>query len=229
MSDNFLTDLSTLKFFKELTSNIDKIKNESNKVLTSSISGSAKTILISIYSKKENQILVLLPTRQLVNELNVELTILGIEDKAIVIDSLEVETIQEKLTSIKNKDSVIIISTFDLLKVKLPSKEEIDKNTTKLEVGSDITYDDLVEYMSSINYNNEKIVGDPGCFAVRGSIIDFWSFSEEHPCRLEFDGDFLESIRFFDPESQRSSNRVESVTIASSIEESGDTLYRQYF
>ena len=74
--------------------------------------------------------------------------------------------------------------------------------------------------MTELNYENEKFVVDQGYFAVRGSIIDFWSYSEEHPCRLEFDGDFLESIRYFDPESQRSSGRIEYVTLASSINNS---------
>ena len=74
-------------------------------------------------------------------------------------------------------------------------KSEIDKNTTQIEVGSDITYDDMIEYLDELKYEHEKFVTDPGYYAVRGSIIDFWSYSEEHPCRLEFDGDFLESIR----------------------------------
>ena len=68
------------------------------------------------------------------------------EDKLVAIDSIEIDSIQERLTTIKNKEKSIIISTYDLLKVKLPAKNEIDKNTTKLEVGSDITYDELIEY-----------------------------------------------------------------------------------
>ena len=166
----------------------------------------------------------MVPKRLDVNELHVEFAILGLDDKLVSIDSIEIDSIQEKLTSIKNKPNSIIISTYDLLKVKLPEKQEIDKNTTKLEVGTEITYDELIEYMTELNYNSEKFVADPGSFAVRGSIIDFWSYSEEHPCRLEYDGDFLESIRYFDPESQRSSGRVEEVTLASSIE-SADINY----
>ena len=186
--------------------------------------GSSKTIFITSLVKSQNQIIVLLPKRIDVNELTVELSVLGLDNKIVAIDSIEIESIQEKLTTIKNKENSIILSTYDLLKVKLPSKDEIDKSTTKLEVGSEITYDELIEYMTELDYDHDKFVVDPGYFAVRGSIIDFWSFSEEHPCRLEFDGDFLESIRYFDPESQRSSGRVEFVTLASSIE-SSDVAY----
>ncbi len=58
-----------------------------------------------------------------------------------------------------------------------------------------------------------------GEFSVRGSIIDFWSFSEANPARLEFDGDFLESIRHFDPESQRSIEKLDKISLAGTIDQ----------
>ncbi len=217
MQNKFLYKFENLFLFKNLLTQIEKKYSEENIFDTSILSGSAKSIFLNILSSNEKQIIVLLPSRELVNELNVELTILGLEEKLVPIDKLDTDTIQEKLTNINTKESSIVISTYDLLKVKLPSRKEVEKNTTKLEVGSDITYDELIEYLSALGFENEKFVVEQGIFSVRGSIIDFWSYSEAHPCRVEFDGDFLESIRYFDPESQRSSNRIESVTIASSL------------
>ncbi len=218
MEKDFLTDIAKLGIFSDLKEKY--ISSNRNVFYSTILHGSSKTIFISELTNYKDQILLLLPDRNSVNEFNVELSILGLEDKLVSIDNIEVDSIQERLTTIKNKEKSIIISTYDLLKVKLPTKNEIDKNTTKLEVGSDITYDELIEYLSELNYENEKFVVDQGYFAVRGSIIDFWSYSEEHPCRLEFDGDFLESIRYFDPENQRSSGRIEFVTLASSINNS---------
>ncbi|MBK8944179.1 MAG: transcription-repair coupling factor [Ignavibacteriae bacterium] len=229
MTENFLSELSELNIFRNFISEIHRKKENQNIIYTSPLSGSSKSIAISLLSKKEKQILVLLPSRQLVNEVNVELTILGLSEKIIAIDEIEIETIQEKLTAIKNKDSFLIIATYDILKIKLPSIEIIEKSTTKIEIGSEITYDELVEYLNSINYNSEKAVVDPGSFSVRGSIIDFWSYSEEHPCRLEYDGDFLESIRLFDPESQRSSNKVESITLASFLDNQNSSYTNNIF
>ena len=60
----------------------------------------------------------------------------------------------------------------------------------------------------------------PGDYSQRGAIIDFWSYSEKNPARLEFDGDFLESIRYFDPESQRSIEQVKEITLAASLSSS---------
>ena len=218
MEKEFLAELSSLDIFEDLRNTLYSKLEKTNVFFSSELKGSSKTIFISKLLRKNNQILILVPKRIDVNELTVELSIIGLDDKLVAIDSIEIDSIQEKLTTIKNKTDSIIISTYDILKVKLPEKKEIDKNTTKLEVGSEITYDELIEYMTDLKYENDKFVVDPGSFAVRGSIIDFWSYSEEHPCRLEYDGDFLESIRYFDAESQRSSGRIEFVTLASSIE-----------
>jgi transcription-repair coupling factor (superfamily II helicase) len=218
MEKTFLDELSSLKLFKELIGKLKSVSTTSNVFHSSILSGSSKSIFISKLAKEYKQILLLLPKRLDVNEFGVELSILGLEDKIVLLDNIEIDTIQERLTTIKNKTSSVIISTYDLLKLKLPDKSEIEKSTTQIEVGSDITYDDLIEYLSGLNYAKEKFVTDPGYFSVRGSIIDFWSYSEEHPCRIEFDGDFLESIRYFEPESQRSTGRIETVTLASSIE-----------
>lgn len=224
MEKEFLAELSSLDIFENLRSKLNSKLENSNVFYSSELKGSSKTIFISKLLGKYNQILILVPKRIDVDELNVELSIIGLDEKLVAIDSIEIDSIQEKLTKIKNKNNSIIISTYNLLAVKLPERKEIDKSTTILEVGSEITYDELIEYMTELQYENEKFVVDPGSFAVRGSIIDFWSYSEEHPCRLEYDGDFLESIRYFDPESQRSSGRIESVTLASSIE-SADINY----
>ncbi len=70
-----------------------------------------------------------------------------------------------------------------------------------------------------LEYQQDKFVEAPGEFSQRGSIIDFWSYSESNPVRLEFDGDFLESIRHFDPESQRSIEKIDTVTLAAKLSE----------
>ncbi|MDZ7766153.1 MAG: hypothetical protein U5K00_17320 [Melioribacteraceae bacterium] len=160
-----------------------------------------------------------MPDTKSVNEAKVELTILGLDKNLIVIEKFDEESIQEKLTDLNQKEKVVLISTYKVLQAPLPSKAAIDKNTTKIETGTEFSYDELIEYLSLLNYDKDRFVDGPGSFAVRGSIIDFWSFSEKQPCRLEYDGDFIESIRYFDPDTQRSSNRVEIVTLASSLED----------
>ncbi|PKL82515.1 MAG: transcription-repair coupling factor [Ignavibacteriae bacterium HGW-Ignavibacteriae-3] len=219
--------INSLQSLKELKEKIYSTP-EQNKIYVSHFAGSSKSLFVKSFSETEKQIVILCPTVQSVNETKVELSILDLEDKVIVADDLSVETLQERLTDLNKRNSFILISTYDLLKLKLPSKSLIDKNTTRIEIGGNLAYDDLIEYMNSINYDRDKYVDSPGSYAVRGSIIDFWSYSEKQPCRLEYDGDFLESIRHFDPETQRSLDKLTSVTVAASIvteEDNSDDIF----
>jgi len=190
---------------------------QQEKIFISPFAGSSKSLFIKNIVEREDQILLLCPTVQSVNEAKVELSILELEDLVVSVDELNAETLQERLTDLNKRNKFILISTYEILKLKLPSKNAIDKNTTKVEIGGNLTYNDLIEYFNTINYNRDKFVDGPGDFAVRGSIIDFWSYSEKQPIRLEFDGDFIESIRHFDSDSQRSLDKLSSATVAASI------------
>jgi transcription-repair coupling factor (superfamily II helicase) len=213
-SDEALTEsISAFNYLKEKLTGL----NKKEKLFTSSFAGSSRNLFIKTISEKEKHIFILCQTVTSVNETKVELTLLGLEKDIVTADDLSAEVLQEKLTDLNNREKFILVSTYELLKLNLPTKNSIQNNTTKLAIGGSLTYDELVEYLNLINYNEDKYVDEPGVFAVRGSIIDFWSFSEKQPCRLEFDGDFLESIRHFDPESQRSSNKVENTTLAAAL------------
>ena len=214
--ENIFAKLESFELLKK------KIGEREKQVYVSSFAGSSNSLFVQEISKIEKQIVILLPTVQRVNEIKVELSILGLESSIVVADELSPEILQEKLTAIHQRNNFILVSVYDLLKLQLPTKENIAKNTTNVEVGGNLGYDDLIEYLNSINYNRDKYVEQPGDFAVRGSIIDFWSFSEKNPCRLEFDGDFIESIRHFDPETQRSSDKIEKVTLAVSIQDANE-------
>jgi len=181
--------------------------------------GSSHTLFIRNIYSPEKQILVLLPDIPTLNEIKVEMDLLGLGEDLIFIDDYNLEHLQEKLTDISGRTGLILLATYEILKLQLPSKDQIRQSITTLQMGGEITYNELVEYFNLLNYQKMKFVEGPGDFSVRGSIIDFWSYSESNPCRLEFDGDFIESLRHFDPENQRSSDKIEKVTIAANIEQ----------
>ncbi|VAX16908.1 Transcription-repair coupling factor [hydrothermal vent metagenome] len=217
--------------FKEINS-VSKFREHfDNQKVTyiSPLPGSARSLLIKTLFAEEKQIVIFLPNRISVDETKVELSELGFDKDLIVFNEFSQEAIQENITTLAKKKIFILLSTYRLLKTKLPNKQELKKNTTILEAGSDITYDELIDYLELLNYSRDKYVGNPGDFSVRGSLIDFWSYSEKLPCRVEFDGDFLESIRNFDPESQRSSGRVDSVSLAPNISDSEETINSTIF
>ena len=197
-----------------------------NQIYISSLTGSFKSILIARLIEQEKQVLVLLPDIKLVEELFVELSILGLSEKLIAITEFKPESLQEKLRDITNRKFFILISSYRLLNYQFPEKDKLEQQTTQLSSGSEIRYDELIEYLNLLNYQKDKFVGAPGEYSQRGSIIDFWSYSEPNPVRLEFDGDLIESIRYFEPDSQRSVQIVETVTLAGSAGENfnGDNL-----
>ncbi len=196
--------------------------SEKNIIYTSPLYGSSKSFLINGLSLKESRLVVLLPDSKSVDELKVELTVLGLTDKLLVVNEFRSEPLQETLTEITKREKFILISTYSILNCELPSKEKINEKTTSLQVGGNLSYDDVIEYLSLLNYQKDKFVEAPGDYSQRGAIIDFWSYSEHNPVRLEFDGDFLESIRYFDPESQRSIEQIKEVTLAPSLSSGED-------
>lgn len=215
--------MSLLKFL-ESSEEIKKLLSYKDKFTTiTPLAGSLKSVFTKYLSEKENQIFLLLPDVQSLSEIKVELDILGCND-IIVIDELNIEALQEKLTLISNKKNFILISTYEILNVILPAKNQIEKSTSKIQLGGGITYEEIIEYLNLLNYQKTKFVEGAGDFAVRGSIIDVWSYSEANPCRIEFDGDFIESIRHFDVESQRSADKVEFVSLAANFYYS-DTVF----
>ncbi|MEG8946179.1 transcription-repair coupling factor [Rosettibacter firmus] len=200
-------------FFELLEQKFNEL-NQSSRLFISNFVGSSKNFFISNIYQREKQILILCDSLQLLNETKVELELLGLENKIIAIDDLNLESVQEKLTDITRKENFILISTYELLTQKFPSNSSLKNNTTYITTGSSISYNEMIEYLNLLNYNQDRFVDEQGDYSIRGSIIDFWSYSEKHPCRIEFDGDFIESIRHFDPESQRSTDKVDSVTLA---------------
>jgi transcription-repair coupling factor (superfamily II helicase) len=217
MKSEILKNIISVISFNEIAANLGQINQQSNVVFSSPLYGASKSLLTLRISETENQIVLLLPDSQSAEEIFVELNLLGFEEQLILLGEFSHEAVQEKLTRISQMKKFILVSTYELLALKLPSKDQVEKTTTIIQPGGKIKYDELIEYLNLLNYQQDQFVEASGEFSVRGSIIDFWSYSEHNPARLEFDGDFLESIRFFDPESQRSIEKIESVSLAGSM------------
>ncbi|GBD86353.1 transcription-repair-coupling factor [bacterium BMS3Abin03] len=213
--------LTAYSFFDGVLRLISNKEKSTHQINISPLYGSSKSLFIKELCAVENQIVILLPDDKSAAELKVELDIINTNTGHILINNFQTDSIQEKLTLIGSREKFILISTCQILSAHLPDKEELEKKTSKIEVGGSLTYDDLLEYLNLLEYQKDKFVEAPGEYSQRGSIIDFWSYSEKNPVRLEFDGDFLESIRYFGPESQRSIEQVVSATLAGRLNGDG--------
>ena len=216
MQSELVKKLNELNLFNDIEKGLSSLSESNNKLFISPLYGATKALLTIELIDRENQLIVLLPESNSSSEFSIELGIVGIEN-VILINDFGPESIQEKLTQISKTNKQVIVSSYSLLNLKLPSREEISRTTTQIQLGGEITYDELIEYLNLLEYQQDKFVEAPGEFSIRGSIIDFWSYSESGPVRLEFDGDFIESIRQFDPESQRSIEKIDAITLAGKL------------
>ena len=226
-----MTSQNSTKLFSIGSLNLFKVIEIAKSKITfiSPLYGSSKSFSIKDLLDKNEQIVLLLSDIKLVNETKVELSVLGLGENLIVIDDFNLESIQEKITEISKRKKLVLLSTYAILNLKLPDKEKINHITTKVSVGGDLKYDDLIEYLNLLIYTKDKFVEAPGYYSQRGAIVDFWSYSEKSPVRLEFDGDFIESIRYFDSESQRSFEKIEEVTLARAFENHADNFSSDIF
>ena len=98
----------------------------------------------------------------------------------------------------------IVVAPWTALLPRIPSRELVRGRTVHLEVGQSIDRDALVETLVAAGYARMPLVEERGELAVRGGILDFFPPQRAHPVRIELLGDEVESIRDFDPASQRS-------------------------
>ncbi len=107
---------------------------------------------------------------------------------------------------------VIIASARAVMTRTLPRRDFL-KASKRLAVGHEIQPDALIRQWASIGYQAVDIVVEPGQFSRRGGILDIWVASEPLPARLDFFGDEIDTIRRFDPASQRTMAKLESILV----------------
>ena len=126
----------------------------------------------------------------------------------------------ETLDKLKlNKKFIIITNLMGYLKY-LPSKD-VD-NSLLININDNIRRDDLINKLTDLGYHLESLVTTSGEFAIRGFIVDIYPLDELHPIRIEFDGNIIESIRYFDENTQLSSGKKENILIKAIDEVSTD-------
>lgn len=125
-------------------------------------------------------------------------------------------TMTERLGSIRRiieNESTVIITTIDGLMDKLIPLDIIRDNVLHLSDADTIELDKIQADLVSMSYERVSQVEMPGQFAIRGEIIDIFPLTEETPIRIDLWDNEIDSIKYFDVESQRSIVRVESIDI----------------
>ena len=127
----------------------------------------------------------------------------------------------ETLENLKEHSGIVVTNLMGYLRF-LPSIKESTNFELLLEKGKNYERDELLSFLDKLGYTRDSLVTSTGEYAVRGYIIDIFPIESDHPIRLEFFGDEIDSIRFFNEETQLSINEVSSFKLMPFSEVSTD-------
>ena len=126
------------------------------------------------------------------------------------------ETVADRIRCLEHllyKERSIIVTSSQAMLYRLPPRHRFAEACRVLNIGDEIDPDDVAAMLIRGGYQNVELVEVKGEFARRGDILDVYPLTANTPMRVEFFGDEIDTIRAFDPISQRSTEPIESVTL----------------
>jgi len=209
--------LISSKSVKQLAENIGK----SSETFCSGLFLSARWFVVSELDHDGIQMIVM-PDRDSAEYCSVDLYNLIEGDKVFFLpdsgktlersnykSSLSVQRTSAIGKILDHKEGQLIIVTYPAaLEEGVPDAASIRKSLLKLKVGDEISHDDIVDSLFESGFERVDFVAEPGHFAIRGAIVDIFSYSYNNPFRISFFGDEVESINIFDCNTQLSKEKV---------------------
>ncbi len=217
----------------QIDNTADQLQYAGSKIHWKGLSFSAKSICASQLAKQVpgNHLFVLSDKEEAAYFLN-DLENLYPEEKNILFfpasyrapyqfeetDNANVVLRSEVLEKINNGKNTWIVTYPKALFEKIPTQKKLVENTMKVQKGKTYSLDFMNELLLEYNFERVDFVYEPGQFAIRGGILDVFSFSNDQPFRVEFFGDEVDSIRTFDPVDQLSINTHDFFNIVPNIQ-----------
>nr|MCR4859966.1 hypothetical protein [Bacteroidales bacterium] len=119
-----------------------------------------------------------------------------------------------KILSYPKEGGLLLVVTYpEALSEEIPVTETIRESVLRIKVGEDLSHEEIVRILSTKNFEKVDFVSAPGQYAIRGSIVDIFSFSDNYPYRISFWGNEVESIHSFDCNTQLSREQVRQADI----------------
>ena len=135
----------------------------------------------------------------------------------------------EVLSRIQKGDHVCIVTCPEAVAEKVVSSKELSNRTLKLEVGEHTEVDTIMDILADFGFERVDYVYEPGQYALRGSIVDVFSYASEYPYRIDFFGDEIDSIRTFEVDTQLSKEKKQSIAIVPELSLSGSGEFVSFF
>ena len=129
----------------------------------------------------------------------------------------------------KKDELKLVVSYPKALEERVPSARSIKDSVLKIKAGQEISHDSIVEILSRNGFEKVDFVSAPGQYAIRGSIVDIFSYSWNYPYRISFWGNEVEKINIFDCNTQLSVSEEKEMEVISDIMSSGESSEASIF
>ncbi|MDP2175589.1 MAG: transcription-repair coupling factor [Bacteroidota bacterium] len=199
------------------------------------LSGSSLAVcLASVFHQTQQNMLILVPESEEAEFLRSDLEHLISENDVLLLpdsfkkpfdfEELNNDQIQIRAEVISKLQHAIhpyiVVATPESISEKVISNEQLKSNSFEVQIGNQLDLEFLSDFLDENEFEREDFVFQPGQYAIRGGIVDIYSFSNDKPYRIELDGNEIESIRTFDMETQLSIARIGFLTIVPNIQSS---------
>ncbi len=138
-------------------------------------------------------------------------------------DNANVLMRSEVVKQLNSGRAMVVISYPEAIAEKVVSPQSLNQSMLTINKGARFDMDFVIDVMQEYNFDRVDFVVQPGQFAVRGGIIDVFSFANENPFRIEFFDDTIDSLRSFDPVSQLSLRHFDQISIIPDLHRPADT------
>jgi transcription-repair coupling factor (superfamily II helicase) len=206
----------------------DKMEQGVEQLSVNRLFGSANAFLIAAVSKQLCRPLVVLsPTEKEARQTFADLSLFLGESRVFLyppwdLQSTDMFALQRDIEGVRMEvlarlladEPAIIVAPLKALMQKVLPRSLLDAYLEIITPGSELLREDLVAKLNAGGYQRTTLVEGKGEFSLRGHVLDVFPPLENQPLRLEFDGDDLESVRTFDPASQRSTGRKDAFVLS---------------
>ncbi len=138
------------------------------------------------------------------------------------LDQSRMEVYRAMLTRNKGERLKIVLPVAALMDF-VTKKELLNAQLLSLRIEEEHEFEDIKRTLVMLGYERCAEVEQAGQFAFRGDLLDIWILTEDHPVRIEFWGDEIDNMRYFDAESQRSIEELEEITVFPANDHTGET------
>ncbi|MBR4109140.1 MAG: transcription-repair coupling factor [Oscillospiraceae bacterium] len=217
--------LNVLSSVPEYTTLLDSIKQGNSAAVTGIGQINRSHLLSGLYTHLKQPIVVLcqddMAVRRLQEELQAFLKItlptlpsreLTLYDSAVVSRSWEQKRLRQFYDLLRGKTRLLILSWEAMCQRTMPPEVLKDAAFT-LKIGQEYQIDTLISRLTACGYSRCAMVEGPGQFAIRGGILDIFSPAADRPVRAEFFGDELDTMGFFEPDTQRRTENTEEMVV----------------